>query len=154
MKKINNKNKIKTRLESKSRTRGLLLLGGIIVITAIALYSPELNSKSIPEVINYSSFEGEIIPDRIICMVRGDIKSKGSLPIQIGGKTYYGCCEKCLTKLELNIDNIQNAVDPVSGQMFSKADAIVRQDPQDHSRVLFFKSDETYDQYLKLINKK
>jgi YHS domain-containing protein len=154
MKKINNKNKTKTRLESKSRTRGLLLLVGIMVIAAIALYGPQLNSKSIPEVINYSSFEGEIIPDSIICMVRGDIKSKGSLPIQIEGRTYYGCCEKCLTKLEQNIDNIQYAVDPVSGQTFSKADAIVRQDPQDHKRVLFFKSDETYDQYMKLINKK
>ena len=53
-----------------------------------------------------------------------------------------------------NENNVLFALDPFSGQSVDKADAIIRQDPQNNKRVFFFKSNETYNQYLKTINKK
>lgn len=147
MKKVNSKKNVKQRIETKRK--GLLILGGVIVLAAMAIYGPQIQNKSYQEVIDYTILDGGTIPENMVCMVRGDIKNKASLPLHIGDKTYYGCCKKCLLKLEENVGNIRFTIDPITGESISKADAVIKQDPQRPERVMFFKSNETYSQYLK-----
>ncbi|MGZ2369478.1 hypothetical protein ACXR6G_06805 [Ancylomarina sp. YFZ004] len=154
MKKPNRKKQEKNTAPKKSEIKGLIILGLIVFLAAIIVYAPGLNNSNNDDQIIYVSFEGEIIPDSMVCMLGGDIKTKPTLPIEINSKTYWGCCQNCLGKLQRNENNALYALDPLSGESVNKADAIIRQDPQNNKRVFFFKSNETYNQYLKTINKK
>ncbi|RZT91301.1 hypothetical protein EV201_3115 [Ancylomarina subtilis] len=151
MTKSNRKKLEKNISHKKGKAQGLIILGLLVFLAGIIVYGPVLNSD---DKMDYSSFEGEIITDSMVCMLRGDIKSRPTLPIEINSKTYWGCCQNCLGKLMRNENNALFALDPFSGQSVDKADAIIRQDPQNNKRVFFFKSNETYNQYLKIINKK
>ncbi|MUP39402.1 hypothetical protein [Labilibaculum euxinus] len=152
--KKSNKNQKRSRFGNANEIKALLILGLIILLVAIVVYAPVINERDKSETLKFSSFEGKEMLDNMVCMVRGDIKSKSTLPIQIEDKTYRGCCQKCMDKLERNVNNIRFTIDPITGQSINKADAVIKQDPHDNKRVLFFKSNETYNQYLKIINKK
>jgi len=151
MKKVNRKKNVKQGIETKRK--GLLILGGVIVLVVMSIYGPRIQNKSYQEVIDYTNLDGGIIPGNMVCMVRGDIKNKATLPLHIGDETYYACCKKCLLKLEENVGNIRFTIDPISGESISKADAVMKQDPQRPERVMFFKSNETYNLYLKRFDK-
>lgn len=154
MKKSSRKKQRKNTSRNKNEIKGLIILGLLVFLAAIIVYAPLLNDEVNDEHINYSSLEGEIIPNRFVCMLRGDVKSRPTLPIEVNSKTYWACCQNCLGKLQRNENNVLFAIDPLSGESVNKADAIIRRDPQNNKRVFFFKSNETYNQYLETINKK
>jgi YHS domain-containing protein len=59
-----------------------------------------------------------------ICMVTNTAFDKDQIPVQIKGRTYYGCCEMC--KGELEKDPKQRvAIDPVSGKKVDKSRAVI-----------------------------
>jgi YHS domain-containing protein len=59
-----------------------------------------------------------------ICMVTNTAFDKDQIPVQIKGRTYYGCCEMC--KGELEKDPKQRvAIEPVSGKKVDKSRAVI-----------------------------
>ncbi len=59
-----------------------------------------------------------------ICMVTNKAFDKDQIPVQIKGRTYYGCCDMC--KGELEKDPKQRmAIDPVSGKKVDKSRAVI-----------------------------
>ena len=46
------------------------------------------------------------------------------IPIPVNGKTYYGCCEMCVEKLN-NTDDARIAIDPFSGKPVDKSEAYI-----------------------------
>lgn len=79
-----------------------------------------------------------------VCMVNDQFMGKAQIPVQVEGRTYYGCCAMCKEKLE-NQPAIRTATDPVTGEQVDKARAIIAQDPS--GKVLYFASEQTLARY-------
>lgn len=80
----------------------------------------------------------------LVCMVNNTFMGKAQIPIEVDGKTYFGCCEMCKGRLA-NDPSSRMAVDPVSGQAVDKAIAVMAKDAQ--GSVLYFASNETLRAY-------
>ena len=72
---------------------------------------------------------------------------KLQIPVPVNGKTYYGCCEMCVDKLN-NIESARIAIDPFSGNQVDKSEAfIVVTNPQ--GAVAYFESEANYSAFKK-----
>jgi YHS domain-containing protein len=87
------------------------------------------------------------VDSKTVCMVNETAMGKDQIPVQVDGKTYYGCCEMCKEQLVKNADK-RAAVDPVTGNKVDKATAVIA--AQDDGRVFYFESEETLAKHNKL----
>lgn len=62
-----------------------------------------------------------------VCMVNNQFMGKAQIPVEIAGKTYYGCCAMCKGRLESDV-TARTATDPVTGATVDKATAVVGRD--------------------------
>ena len=79
-----------------------------------------------------------------VCMVNNTFMGKPQIPVQVGDRTYYGCCPACKDKLA-NDPTSRVAADPVTGQDVDKASAVIARD--DDGKVLYFASEDTLRRY-------
>jgi len=79
-----------------------------------------------------------------VCMVNNTYMSAPQIPIQVDGRTYFGCCEMCKGRLERD-PSARVAVDPVSGRQVDKATAVIGRDGS--NRVLYFENEQNYRKY-------
>ncbi len=85
-----------------------------------------------------------IIESKYVCMVNDDAYTTEQIPVEVDGKTYYGCCMGCKAKLE-NDPSIRFAIDPVSGSSVDKATAIIGVDL--FNTVYYFENLENLNAY-------
>ncbi len=88
-----------------------------------------------------------VVDSEFVCMVNDASYDRPQVPVDVDGKTYFGCCEMCKARLA-DDPALRVAIDPVSGKEIDKAEAIIASDAYD--RVFYFESEET----LKKANKK
>ena len=81
-----------------------------------------------------------------VCMVNNAVFEKDQIPVQVSGKTYYGCCEMCKERLAKDAA-ARTATDPVSGKTVDKATAVIA--AKADGTVLYFESEKTLEQYEK-----
>ena len=81
-----------------------------------------------------------------VCMVNDALFQKDQIPVEVEGKTYYGCCEMCKNRLAQD-EAIRYSVDPVTGEKVDKATAVFG--ALADGTVLYFESDETFEKYKK-----
>src|SRR5215213_8719123 len=79
-----------------------------------------------------------------VCMINNQVFEKDQIPVEVEGKTYYGCCEMCKERLTKDPASRQ-AVDPVTGKTVDKATAVIGVLPD--GKVLYFESAETLAKY-------
>ena len=79
-----------------------------------------------------------------VCMVNDQFMGKPQIPVEVEGRTYYGCCAMCKDKLNQQ-PAARTALDPVTGESVDKAKAIIIQDPQ--GKVKYFASEDTLRRY-------
>ena len=79
-----------------------------------------------------------------VCMINNQVFDKDQIPVEVEGRTYYGCCDMCKERLTKDPASRQ-AVDPVSGRTVDKSEAVIGMLPD--GRVLYFESEETLGQY-------
>lgn len=72
-----------------------------------------------------------------VCMVNDSLFPKDQIPVQVGHKTYFGCCEMCKGRLAGDA-SVRQAVDPVSKKTVDKATAVIGALPD--GRVLYFEN--------------
>lgn len=58
-----------------------------------------------------------------VCMMQDKVMAKAGVPIEVGGKLYYGCCPACSGALKGEPQRYTKAVDPVTGNEVDKATA-------------------------------
>jgi YHS domain-containing protein len=75
-----------------------------------------------------------------VCMVNDEYMGKPQIPVEVEGRTYFGCCAMCKEKLE-NQPAARTAQDPVTGEAVDKAKAVIVKDAS--GKVLYFASEET-----------
>ncbi len=93
-----------------------------------------------------TSFAGDVKPTgaltkvepKTVCMINEKAMGKDQIPVEVEGKTYYGCCEMCKTALAENASK-RVALDPFSGKQVDKARAVIAS--QQDGRVFYFEND-------------
>ena len=79
-----------------------------------------------------------------VCMVNNQFMGRPQIPVEVGGKTYFGCCEMCKKRLADN-PAARAANDPVSGKPVDKATAVIAR--RASGEVLYFESAENFERY-------
>lgn len=85
-----------------------------------------------------------VVESKYVCMVNNKVLANEQIPVEVNGKTYYGCCAMCKAKLERN-SNVRTAIDPVSGNSVDKASAVIAARPD--GSVLYFENERNFDSY-------
>jgi len=125
----------------------------VLFTASVAACNPSVEHKNVEEVIleqPASTLEdyrvGDRLPNELVCMVNNAYMGKSQIPVKVKGKTYYGCCEMCKTKLNED-ENARTAKDPSSGQLVDKSQAyIVLLNKQ--GEVAYFESEESYRTHI------
>ncbi|HEX8618807.1 MAG TPA: hypothetical protein VF911_14585 [Thermoanaerobaculia bacterium] len=114
----------------------LLALSLLLAVTAFAQEAPSGTLKK--------------VEPKTVCMINEHAMGKDQIPVEVDGKTYYGCCAMCKKALAENADK-RVAVDPVTGKQVDKATAVIA--AQEDGRVFYFESDETLAKYNASVKK-
>lgn len=80
-----------------------------------------------------------------VCMVNDQHMGNAQIPVQVDGKTYYGCCKMCESRLNSDAQ-VRLSHDPVNNHEVDKATAVIAKDAS--GKVLYFESEETLGAYL------
>lgn len=86
----------------------------------------------------------ERVEAKRVCMVNNSFFPKDQIPVQVDGKTYFGCCEMCKGRLTTD-PAARTATDPVSGKSVDKATAVIGATPD--GNVYYFESEATFTQF-------
>lgn len=87
-----------------------------------------------------------LVTDRsLVCMVNNQFMGMPQIPVEVQGRTYYGCCEMCKGRLA-NEPAARSSLDPVSGNPVDKATAVVARD--ERGRTFYFENSETFARYV------
>lgn len=86
----------------------------------------------------------QVVANREVCMVNDTFFGRDQIPVEVGGKTYYGCCAACKQRLAED-EAIRYATDPATGERVDKATATIAARPD--GSVLYFASDESLAKY-------
>lgn len=77
-------------------------------------------------------------------MVTDQYMGRPQIPVEVEGRTYFGCCPMCKDRLN-NEPAIRTARDPVSGEQVDKAKALVVKDAS--GKLMYFASEDTLRRY-------
>ena len=86
----------------------------------------------------------KIVPNKYVCMVTDMHFKKTQIPVEVAGKTYYGCCENCKKTLSEDA-SARTAEDPVSRKAVDKAVAVIA--VREDGSVLYFENKENVKKY-------
>lgn len=84
------------------------------------------------------------IDARMVCMVRNHAFDEPQIPIEIKGRTYYGCCEMCKNMLAKERKQ-RTAIDPVSRRKIDKAAAVIGVGA--NKGILYFENESNLERY-------
>lgn len=84
------------------------------------------------------------VESKTVCMINEHAMGKDQIPIEVEGKTYYGCCEMCKKALANDAAN-RASTDPVTGKKVDKATAVIA--AQEDGRVFYFENEENLKKY-------
>lgn len=88
-----------------------------------------------------------LVTDRsLVCMVNNQFMGRPQIPIEVDGRTYYGCCEMCKGRLGSDPSS-RVSTDPVSGNTVDKATAVIGR--VGDGRTLYFENDQTFAAYAR-----
>ena len=129
-----------------------LLTGGFFLIAALGCNTqsqPENEQAKQPDVTQATDKQdyevGDQVPNELVCMVNDAYMGKPQIAVPVNGKTYYGCCQMCVKKLNEQ-ESARTAFDPHSGKKVDKVDAyIVLLDEQ--GTVGYFESQKSYETF-------
>ena len=112
-------------LWSKSEKRVLIIVASVLFFALLVYFGiPAIKYQRNQDSLN-ELYNQELAVNKV-CMVGDEIKFKVIRPVKIEGKTYWACCNKCEAKLNYNLNDIRNAIDPFSKKKINKADSYCR----------------------------
>ena len=84
------------------------------------------------------------VEPKTVCMVNDQAMGKDQIPVEVEGRTYYGCCAMCKGRLAQDA-SVRTAVDPATGKKVDKAKAVIA--AREDGSVLYFASEKTLAEY-------
>lgn len=118
----------------------VLTILGFILIASMPFSERTMADKSSQDA-GYGQSKSALseIESKYVCMINNQSFDKEQIPIEIDGKTYYGCCQMCEAKLKGDPSS-RMAVDPISGKEVDKATAVIGTTPD--GAVYYFESEK------------
>jgi YHS domain-containing protein len=110
-----------------------LVLAGLVVFAAFAGLADETANDKVV-----------LVESKNVCMINDRSMANEQIPVEVDGKTYFGCCPMCKERL-VKDEASRFAVDPVSGKRVDKAKAVIGALPG--AKVLYFESKESLERY-------
>lgn len=98
-----------------------ILFISFLVLTFIISFSAFTQADNSNQQTSSSLTE---VDSKYVCMVTNQLFVKEQIPVEVEGKTYYGCCEMCKAKIKNNPQS-REATDPVSGNKVDKAQSVI-----------------------------
>lgn len=77
-------------------------------------------------------------------MVNDQFMGKAQIPVEVEGRTYYGCCAMCKERIEKQ-PSLRAATDPVTGEQVDKATAVIGRDAA--GKILYFANEASLKRY-------
>ncbi len=84
------------------------------------------------------------VDSKYVCMITNQLFVKEQIPVEVDGKTYYGCCEMCKAKIK-NKPESREAIDPVSGNKVDKAESVIGASAD--GSIYYFESEENLEEF-------
>ena len=84
------------------------------------------------------------VESKYVCMINNQRFNKEQIPVAVGNRTYYGCCQMCKDKLR-NDPKSRVAIDPISKKKVDKATAIIGVDAD--GSAYYFENAENLKQF-------
>ena len=88
----------------------------------------------------------KIVENEKVCMVTDMHFAKKQIPVEVEGKTYFGCCQNCKATLSKDA-TARTATDPISGKSVDKAKAVIA--ARSDNSVVYFENEKNFKEYLK-----
>ena len=82
-----------------------------------------------------------------VCMVDNKLMDTLLLSTEIGGKTYYGCCEPCIEYLTSD-ESIRFAKDPLTNKQVDKSEAYIALNHGKKKDIMYFESEQSFKKYI------
>ncbi len=117
--------------------RALAALAALIALLALAPPAPAGDKTAADPGLRR-------VEPRFVCMVNNAVFDKEQIPVEVEGKTYYGCCQMCKKALTENAE-LRVAVDPVSGKQVDKAKAVIAATAD--GSVVYFENEANFEKY-------
>jgi len=114
-----------------------------IIVTILGI----LFMGSLVPVASTAGIDTEALRTDYVCMINNQYMAEKQIPVEVEGKTYYGCCPGCVVSLQTK-RNVRYAVDPYSGQEVDKAKAFIVRQSEGSKEVFYFESEGNYRQFL------
>ena len=91
------------------------------------------------------------VESKQVCMINERYFKSDQIPVEVDGKTYYGCCDMCKERLAKDAAS-RVATDPVSGKEVDKAKAIIAAAAD--GKIAYFENEKNLEMYNKSAAKK
>ena len=86
------------------------------------------------------------VETKYVCMINNQVFDKVQIPIEVDGKTYYGCCAMCKERLGKDPES-RKAIDPLTLKEVDKATAVIAADAE--GTVQYFENEKNLEEYNK-----
>ena len=119
----------------------------VVVPVSVALFACERSRPTAPAPATLTSRRPlTLVSTREqVCMVTNQFIGRPQIPIEVDGRTYFGCCEMCKGRLARE-PSTRTAVDPLSGSEVDKATDVIAQDPA--GALSYFENETNYREYV------
>lgn len=87
-----------------------------------------------------------LVPRSHVCVVKNTVEDGEILPVNLDGKTYYGCCASCIASFKNSPEKYRFAIDPVSEKSIDKAESVIL---DYKGRAIYFSSMKSLITFLK-----
>jgi YHS domain-containing protein len=124
--------------------RGIVITGLFLTVVFLQTNALAEQAPRAEDISEENTSVKSVNPD-VVCMTNDRILWTPQIPVQVEGKTYYGCCEGCVKSLQSN-RSVRFAKDPFTGDEVDKAKAFIVEGPK--GKALYFESPETAQKYL------
>lgn len=119
-----------------AHTKTFLFIIGLMLVPMV--FAAPLHAQQAP------ADSTERIEAKYVCMVNDQHYKGIQIEVPVGDKTYYGCCQGCVTTLKMDPES-RTATDPVTGAKVDKATAVIGALPD--GTVRYFESEKTLKQF-------
>jgi len=119
----------------KTNRVALALLFILVLFSTVAVIAGESEA---------SNDQAVLVEPKNVCMINNRSMANEQIPVEIDGKTYYGCCAMCKERLEKD-ETSRYAIDPVSGKKVDKSKAVIGALPG--AAVLYFENETNLKKY-------
>ena len=131
-------------MRSRIMSGGLLVLAVVCITAARSAAAPSAPTTTAAAKARPADAASRVADVDLVCMVNDRYMGVKQIPVDVDGRTYYGCCAMCKSRLAQD-KTVREAVDPISGKTVDKATAVVGRLVD--GSVLYFESATTLARY-------